>query len=115
MEISANPEIKAIIERLKSSMVNYMPHASYTQSDVEICLQIMLNFLEEMDQSASKEAGIKIVEKTVMSLNELNEKLNHELIETDQREDIAEIIIFAGHLKGYNGRDEDITEEWREW
>ena len=28
---------------------------------------------------------------------------------------IADIIILAGHLKGYNGRNEDITEEWREW
>ena len=31
------------------------------------------------------------------------------------QEDIAEILILAGHLKGYNTRDEDIAEEWREW
>ena len=58
---------------------------------------------------------MKVVEKTVLALNELNEPCDEELIETGQREDIAEIIILAGNLTGYNSLDEDITEEWREW
>lgn len=58
---------------------------------------------------------MKIVKKTVLALNALNEKCEYELIETEQREDIAEIIILAGYLKGFNDRDDDITEEWREW
>jgi len=37
------------------------------------------------------------------------------MIETEQREDLAEIIILAGNLKGFNSKDEDITEEWRDW
>ena len=53
--------------------------------------------------------------KTVILLNEINEKCEYELIETEQREDIAEIIILSGSLKGFNTRDDDITEEWREW
>jgi len=28
---------------------------------------------------------------------------------------IAEIIILAGYLKGYNSKNEDITEDWRDW
>jgi hypothetical protein len=48
-------------------------------------------------------------------LNDLNAGCDHNLIETDQREDIAEIIIIAGNDKGYNELTEDITEEWREW
>ena len=58
---------------------------------------------------------MKVVEKTVLALNELNEPCDKELIETGQREDIAEIIILAGNLTGYNSLDEDITGEWREW
>lgn len=62
-----------------------------------------------------KKNGMKSVKNVVLGLNDLNEKCGHELIETDQREQIADIIILAGHLKNYNTRNEDITEDWREW
>ena len=52
---------------------------------------------------------------TVLKLNKLNEKAGYELIETDQREDICKYIIRAGALLGFNGEDEDVTEEWRDW
>ena len=72
-------------------------------------------YLKELAVSKSKEDGLNIVKKTVLGLNELNENCRRVLIETDQREDLAEIMIIAGNLKNYNDRDEDITEEWREW
>jgi hypothetical protein len=68
-----------------------------------------------MGGAASKDEGMAIVQKTVLSLNKLNESTGESLIETDQREDIANIIILAGSLKGFNERREDITETWREW
>ena len=77
-------------------------------------MNLLDDYLRELLDANSREEGMKIVKKTVLALNELNENCGGELIETDQREDIAEIIIVAGNLKGFNGLDEDITEEWRE-
>ncbi|UZT99843.1 hypothetical protein ODZ84_09890 [Chryseobacterium fluminis] len=56
-----------------------------------------------------------IVESTVLSLNELNESCDETLIETIERDKIAEIIILTGHLMNYNSLDGDIVGEWREW
>ncbi|WP_167356145.1 hypothetical protein [Chryseobacterium jejuense] len=58
---------------------------------------------------------MEIVKSTVLKLNNLNEKCDYSLIETNEREQIAEIIILAGYEMGYNASDEDGTEEWREW
>jgi hypothetical protein len=55
-----------------------------------------------------------IVKSTVLKLNALNEKCDLSLIETNEREQITEIII-ASHKMKYNSLNEDITEEWREW
>ena len=78
-------------------------------------MNLISDYLNKVENASSKEEAMKIVEKTVLALNGLNEKCEYELIETDQREDIAEILILAGNLKGFNSRDEDITEDWREW
>lgn len=117
MKLIENEEIKIISGRLKESMINFIEpgETSYTEKDVETCMNLIDISLNELANTNSKEEGMKIVEKTVLALNELNKNCDEELIETDQREDIAEIIILAGNLKGYNSLDEDITEEWREW
>ena len=115
--INENEEILEISKRLKEGMIDFIEpgQSSYTKENVENCMSIISNYLTEIEMTNSKVAAMEIVEKTVVKLNQLNEKCEHEIIETDQREDIAEILILAGHLKGYNSRDEDITEEWREW
>ncbi len=113
--LNKNSEIIALLESAKDSMIDFMPHASYTQSDVEKCMQILNAYLEKMESCNSKAEGMALVKQTVLALNDLNESLEHELIETDQREDICEIIILASHLKGINDRDDDITEDWRDW
>lgn len=77
-------------------------------------MKLIKDYLGQLENVDSKDEAMKIVEKTVLALNDLNEKCEYELIETDQREDIAEIIILAGNPKGFNSRDEDITEDWRE-
>ncbi|PKV52832.1 hypothetical protein ATE84_4960 [Aquimarina sp. MAR_2010_214] len=117
MNIKENAEIKKNSEILKMGMIEYIQYGEteYTKSDVEKCMTLIDNFLVEISNSDSKENGMKIVKKVVLELNDLNKKCEYELIETDQREFIAEIIIIAGHLKGYNDRNEDITEDWREW
>lgn len=78
-------------------------------------MDLISDYLQAVENANSKDEAMIIVKKTVLALNDLNEKCEYELIATDQREDIAEIIILAGKLKGFNSRDEDITEEWREW
>lgn len=117
MDLKENKEIKAILDTLKIGMIEYIEpgETEYTESDVEKCMSIMNDFLSEISKSDSKENGMKSVKKVVLELNDLNEKCEYELIETDQREQLAEIIILAGNLKGFNERNEDITEEWREW
>ena len=117
MNLTENVEIKKTIESLKIGMIEYIEpgETEYTEKDVEKCMKLIDTFLTELEQTENKENGMKVVQKIVLKLNELNEKCEHELIETDQREQLAEIINLAGNLKGYNEKDEDITEEWREW
>jgi len=117
MPLAENPEIIEISQRLKEGMIDFIePGAtSYAEADVEKCMNILAEYLHKLESSETKADAMKIVEETVLALNELNESCEDELIETGQREDIAEIIIIAGSLKGFNTRDEDITEEWREW
>lgn len=117
MNLKENAEIKKNYEILSVGMTDFIQtgETKYTKSDVEKCMSLIDNFLYEISKSESKDVGILSAKKVVLALNELNQKCEHELIETEQREQIADIIILAGHLKGYNGRNEDITEEWREW
>jgi len=112
-----NIEIQNALESLKTGMIEYIELGApeYSEKDVEECMNLIDIFLQDIALSENKENGMKIVEKLVIQLNDLNEKCDHTLIETDQRERIADIIILAGHLKGYNEREEDISEEWREW
>lgn len=112
-----NSKYKTNIERLKSSMLSYMEIAGnpYSKDDIEETANILIQYLNQIEKSNSKEEGMKIVKNTVEKLNKLNEKCNSQLIETDEREQIAEIIILASSDKGYNKYEDDITEEWREW
>ncbi|KQT20555.1 hypothetical protein ASG31_17460 [Chryseobacterium sp. Leaf404] len=105
------------ISILKNSMLEYMEIAnpSYTKIDVEECAKILNNYVSEISNSGSKDEGMEIVKITVEKLNKLNEKCDFELIETSEREQIAEIIILESSKKGYNKPEEDITEAWREW
>jgi transcriptional regulator of heat shock response len=117
MSITDNFEMVEISARIRTDMLNYIEpgDTSYSSSEVEECMQILQDYLVGMEIKESKDDAMKLVEKTVLALNELNQRCQFELIETDQREDICEIIILAGKIKGFNTRDEDITDEWREW
>lgn len=110
-------EFQIRIDVLKEAMLSYMEEAkpSYSKKDVEKCSAILKEYLKEMKGTTSKDQGMQAVKYTVLKINDLNNKCDDELIETEERERIAEIIILAGKEKGYNTVDEDITEEWREW
>lgn len=102
---------------LRKSMIDYIKtgNANYNEKDVKKCISIIDKFLIDIKNSKSKEDGLLIVKNTVLQLNNINKKTNFSLIETMERENIAEIINLAGYEKGYNAKDEDITEQWREW
>ena len=102
---------------LKKSMIDYIKtgDANYNEKDVKKCISIIDKFLIDIKNSKSKEDGLLIVKNTVLQLNNINKKTNFSLIETMERENIAEIINLAGYEKGYNSKDEDIKEQWREW
>ncbi|MCU7618630.1 hypothetical protein NZ698_15655 [Chryseobacterium sp. PBS4-4] len=114
---TAMPREKNKISILEKSMLEYMETAnpSYTRIDVDECTKILNNYVSEISNSKSRDEGMEIVKTTVEKLNKLNEKCNFELIETSEREQIAEILIVESSKKGYNTPEEDITEEWREW
>jgi hypothetical protein len=115
MNLLENDEMLEISARLKESMIDFIAEGvTYSEKEVDQCMLALHDFLKNMSHTKNKEEGMKLVEKTVLALNELSENYP-EMIETGQREDICEIIILAGFLMRYNGRDEDITEEWREW
>ena len=102
---------------LRKSMIDYIKtgDANYNEKDVKKCISIIDKFLIDIKNSKSKKDGLSIVKNTVLQLNNLNKKTNFSLIETMERENIAEIINLAGYEKGYNSKDEDIKEQWREW
>jgi len=117
INLKENTEIKKIAKKLENGMISFMEYGEteYTKNDVKKCMTLIDNYLVEISKSDSKKTGLQSVKKVILELNKLNESCGSQLIETDQREKIADIIILSGYLKGYNKRNEDITEEWREW
>jgi len=110
-------DLNKLLGDLKTSMISYLQTAQppYTIDDINSCETILKQYLADMLISKNKKAGMKIVKKTILTLNKLNSKTQETLIETGEREQIAEIVILAASRKGYNSVDEDITEEWRQW
>lgn len=94
-------------------MEGFVP--GYSTKDVNTCGEILLKYTDALSRAGGDQGKIiEQVKQTVLALNALNEKCEHELIETDQREDICHFMIAAVQAAGWD-TDEDVTEEWREW
>ncbi len=117
IKTTGDKEIDNLMINLKKSMEDYMKEAnpSYSQKDIDDCIILLSDCTISIFKTHSKEEAMSIVKSTVLKLNALNDRCDGSLIETNEREQIAEIIILAGHKMKYNSIDEDITEEWREW
>ncbi|MBT2621908.1 hypothetical protein [Chryseobacterium sp. ISL-6] len=113
---TGDQDIDSLLHDLKDNMENYMKDANpYSQDDIEECIDLLSNHVKSVFKTNSKDEALKIVKSTILKLNALNDKCDGTLIETNEREQIAEIIILVGNKMGYNDVDEDVTEEWREW
>ena len=91
--------------------------SDYSKSDVLECDHLLTNFISDTMTSSNRYEldWISIqIKELVLKLNELNERCDECLIETDQREGICELI-FTVMSKCGHSIDSDITEEWREW
>ena len=117
MNVPDNSTLNTILTDLVSDMVEYMNDAApaYTQEHIDQCREILVAHAASIKQAPDRAAAKLLVKATVTRLNELNEEVEGELIETLERESICEFIITAGALKGFNTREEDVTEDWREW
>lgn len=117
MSYQENKEIKEVIGRLKAGMLDFITpgETAYSEKDVEQCMGIISDYLIAIEKTKTMDDVMETIEKSVISLNKLNENCDFELIEEDQQEDLSEIIMLGGNLRGYVSRDEDLTEEFREW
>lgn len=92
--------------------------SGYTQEEINQCeklLDLFLTSLEKLPETSKNEYILDVVKKVVFGLNKLNEDCDYSLIETDQREDLCELIITASKKAGLESNEDDVTEEWREW
>jgi len=111
--------IPDLLNRISKYMLDYIADeqdGAYTNKDVAACMNILHAYLAEVAEATNTKTGMQTVKAAVLKLNELNERCEHELIETDQREDIAELMQAAFLQKAFAiPPSGDITEEWREW
>lgn len=94
--------------------------AGYTQYEVNECGEILDEYIDTLialGDEADDKAIMRCVQQVVQKLNQLNERCDYQLIETDQREEMVPYIIQAAEQAGLSlhRAEYDITEEWREW
>ena len=89
----------------------------FTLKDIQKCELILNQYLDSLaDLSSPTDKDImKLVKKTVLALNKLNEQTDYALLETEERENIWELIQTSAISCGLQNPADDITEEWREW
>lgn len=92
--------------------------ADYTQEHIHRCEKLLDEYfasLATVPTSAQRDYILKAVRKVVLGLNKLNDDCDGALIETDEREQLCDIIIAAAQQAGLETDEDDITYEWREW
>ena len=119
MNKSDTKKLETLKARLIEGMTDFIADGEdyYTKADIKKCDKILEQFmtrLGKLGDSATDAAILDCVKQAVLDLNTLNSSVDGSLIETDQREDLCEYILFAAKQSGLK-QDGDVTEEWREW
>ncbi len=110
--------MKSLLKSIQYGMLDFIEgddEPDYTSEDVRACITLLLEFMSVVEsESQTIDSAREHVKNLVISLNELNEKCDECLIETDQREDICDFIfkVVSNANIDFSG---DITEEWRDW
>lgn len=124
MQVKTNDyvELKSeILDGMRSYMEDLAQDgvdAGYNAGDIDQCERIIDRFLDaiaEATESGDRAAARASVRHAVLALNALNAHCGYNLIETDQREGLCELIQGAASEAGAVAGEEDITEAWREW
>jgi len=113
-------------EDILRSMIDYLNfdnedsdadfECGYTQENIDECAAILDNYIDELEKCKQDNTLImECVKNVILSLNNLNEKCDYSIIETDQREYLCPFIENAAIAAGLPQPEDDITEEWREW
>jgi hypothetical protein len=120
MKSSDTDKLEAIKARLLEGMTDYIADGEdglYSKDDIQKCDDILRDFMKRLgglEDSAPETTILHCVKKAVLDLNTLNDSVGGSLIETDQREDLCEYLLLAAQSAGLK-REDDVTEEWREW
>ena len=115
------------LEQLKSDLLEGMREyiagildgggdAGYTAADIGECGRVLDALLATVAEAerGDEDTVLGAVQYTVLSLNKLNARCDGHLIETDQRDQLRELINRAAASAGV-GSGRDLTAEWREW
>ena len=121
MEISKFKELLA--DKVIGGMISYMDffdeneECPFSKEDVAKCEKILSDYLESLAalSNPTNEEIMDYVQRAVLALNQLNEDTDYSMIETEERENIWELIQTSAEECGLQDPTDDITEEWREW
>ena len=107
---------QTVIEPMLSFMAEW-DDSDYTAEDVADCQALLETYLDSLAtmSSPSDDAIMTRVETLVLALNDLNQRTDYSLIETEAREAIWEVIQTSAIDCGLKEYSDDITEQWREW
>ena len=111
---------KQLQETVVDLMIEFMgddEDYGFSKKDIDECEALILNYLMALNgmEEPSNQQIMECVKELVLALNDLNEKTDDTLIETEEREAIWEIIQNSAVECGLTDPEDDITEEWREW
>jgi len=110
-------ELNLIKNNVIDSMNTILEHNidDFSKSHVMRCGLILESFIESIKDISIKNLFFDIAKDTILQLNKLNNSVAGSLIDVMERKEIIELINRACILKQFNGTDEDITKDWREW
>ncbi len=113
-------ELKEIKKRLLEGMREFQKECdgAYHIWDVWKVDCILKRYYRKMYKCHKSGKGefMDIVKEAVIAFNELNEKCDCSLIETEQREDICIYMMKTAYSFNFiQDENEDITGEWRDW
>jgi hypothetical protein len=116
---------RALRQRTLDGMMTYMKWleepgcgyaCGYTKKDIDRCAAAIDSYLAKLSSTPRRDQAklLDCVKSIVLRLNKVNAAVDRALIETDQREELCELIVTAARRAGLKA-EHDVTEEWREW